>query len=100
MFQITMKILKWASPYKRRMILGFVMSLINSIFIAFPIFLSAQVFNRILSYHQIVMYEILDVIGLMIILVLARFITAYLKNKLQESIAYEMSAHESHNCDN
>lgn len=94
MFQITMKILKWASPYKRRMILGFVMSLINSIFIAFPIFLSAQVFNHILSYHQIAMYEILDVLGLMIILVLARFITAYLKNKLQESIAYEMSAHE------
>ena len=60
MFQITMKILKWASPYKRRMILGFVMSLINSIFIAFPIFLSAQVFNRILSYHQIVMLGVVQ----------------------------------------
>lgn len=94
MFQITFKILKWATPYKSRMILGFVMSFINSIFIALPIYLAAQVFNRILSHKQIEMYEIMSVLGIMILLVLARFVTAYLKNRLQESIAYEMSAKE------
>ncbi|WP_367121239.1 ABC transporter ATP-binding protein [Staphylococcus capitis] len=94
MFQITFKILKWVTPYKSRMILGFVMSFINSIFIALPIFLAAQVFNRVLSHKQIEMYEIMGVLGIMILLVLARFVTAYLKNRLQESIAYEMSAEE------
>lgn len=94
MFQITFKILKWGTPYKSRMILGFVMSFINSIFIALPIFLAAQVFNRVLSHKQIEMYEIMGVLGIMILLVLARFVTAYLKNRLQESIAYEMSAEE------
>lgn len=94
MFQITFKILKWATPYRSRMILGFIMSFINSIFIALPIFLAAQVFNRVLSHKQIEMYEIMSVLGIMILLVLARFVTAYLKNRLQESIAYEMSAKE------
>lgn len=94
MFQITFKLLKWATPYRSRMILGFVMSFINSIFIALPIFLAAQVFNRVLSHKQIEMYEIMSVLGIMILLVLARFVTAYLKNRLQESIAYEMSAKE------
>lgn len=94
MFQITFKILKWETPYRSRMILGFVMSFINSIFIALPIFLAAQVFNRVLSHKQIEMYEIMSVLGIMILLVLARFVTAYLKNRLQESIAYEMSAKE------
>ncbi|WP_086429303.1 ABC transporter ATP-binding protein [Staphylococcus cornubiensis] len=94
MFRITLKIIKWTAPYRSRMILGFVMSLINSIFIALPIFLAAQVFNRVLSHKQIEMYEIMIVLGLMILLVLARFVTAYLKNTLQESIAYEMSTRE------
>jgi len=52
------------------------------------------VFNRVLSHKQIEMYEIMSVLGIMILLVLARFVTAYLKNRLQESIAYEMSAKE------
>lgn len=51
-------------------------------------------FNRVLSHKQIEMYEIMSVLGIMILLVLARFVTAYLKNRLQESIAYEMSAKE------
>lgn len=38
MFKITFKILKWAKPYRNRMVLGFIMSFINSIFIALPIF--------------------------------------------------------------
>ncbi|WP_340296962.1 ABC transporter ATP-binding protein [Staphylococcus coagulans] len=94
MFHITFKILKWVSPYRSRMILGFVMSFVNSIFIALPIFLAAQVFNRVLSYKKIEMYEIIGVLGAMILLVLARFVTAYLKNRLQESITYEMGAKE------
>ncbi|SUK38497.1 ABC transporter ATP-binding protein [Staphylococcus aureus] len=70
------------------------MSFINSIFIALPIFLAAQVFNRVLNTKRIEVYEIISVLVIMILLVIARFITAYLKNRFQESIAYEMSAQE------
>lgn len=38
MFQITFKILNWIRPYKVRMIFGFIMSFLNAIFIALPIF--------------------------------------------------------------
>lgn len=100
MFRITFKILNWVSPYKTRMILGFVMSFLNAIFIALPIFLASQIFNNVVSHKSIYGKDIFNVVIIMIILVLGRFITAYLKSKNQESIAYEMSANERLNIGN
>ncbi|HDC8402759.1 TPA: ABC transporter ATP-binding protein [Staphylococcus aureus] len=100
MFRITFKILNWVSPYKTRMILGFIMSFLNAIFIALPIFLASQIFNNVVSHKSIYGKDIFNVVIIMIILVLARFITAYLKSKNQESIAYEMSANERLNIGN
>lgn len=100
MFRITFKILNWVSPYKTRMILGFIMSFLNAIFIALPIFLASQIFNNVVSHKSIYGKDIFNVVIIMIILVLGRFITAYLKSKKQESIAYEMSANERLNIGN
>ncbi|HHO6113776.1 TPA: ABC transporter ATP-binding protein [Staphylococcus aureus] len=100
MFQITFKILNWIRPYKARMILGFSMSFLNAIFIALPIFLAAKIFNNVVSHKSIYGKDIFNVVIIMIILVLGRFITAYLKSKNQESIAYEMSANERLNIGN
>lgn len=100
MFRITFKILNWVSPYKTRMILGFIMSFLNEIFIALPIFLASQIFNNVVSHKSIYGKDIFNVVIIMIILVLGRFITAYLKSKNQESIAYEMSANERLNIGN
>ncbi|HAR5071380.1 TPA: ABC transporter ATP-binding protein [Staphylococcus aureus] len=100
MFRITFKILNWVSPYKTRMILGFIMSFLNAIFIALPIFLASQIFNNVVSQKSIYGKDIFNVVIIMIILVLGRFITAYLKSKNQESIAYEMSANERLNIGN
>lgn len=94
MFQITFKILNWIRPYKARMILGFSMSFLNAIFIASPIFLAAKIFNNVLSHKPIYMKDILNVVIIMVLLVIGRFITAYFKSKSHESIAYEMSAKE------
>ena len=52
MFRITFKILNWVSPYKTRMILGFIMSFLNAIFIALPI-LASQIFNNVVSHKSI-----------------------------------------------
>ncbi|HDI7317190.1 TPA: ABC transporter ATP-binding protein [Staphylococcus aureus] len=100
MFRITFKILNWVSPYKTRMILGFIMSFLNAIFIALPIFLASQIFNNVVFHKSIYGKDIFNVVIIMIILVLGRFITAYLKSKNQESIAYEMSANERLNIGN
>ncbi|HCW8502025.1 TPA: ABC transporter ATP-binding protein [Staphylococcus aureus] len=100
MFRITFKILNWVSPYKTRMILGFIISFLNAIFIALPIFLASQIFNNVVSHKSIYGKDIFNVVIIMIILVLGRFITAYLKSKNQESIAYEMSANERLNIGN
>ncbi|MBS3554290.1 ABC transporter ATP-binding protein [Staphylococcus aureus] len=100
MFRITFKILNWVSPYKTRMILGFIMSFLNAIFIALPIFLASQIFNNVVSHKSIYGKDIFNVVIIMIILVLGRFITAYLKSKNQVSIAYEMSANERLNIGN
>ncbi|HBU9594409.1 ABC transporter ATP-binding protein/permease [Staphylococcus aureus] len=100
MFRITFKILNWVSPYKTRMVLGFIMSFLNAIFIALPIFLASQIFNNVVSHESIYGKDIFNVVIIMIILVLGRFITAYLKSKNQESIAYEMSANERLNIGN
>ncbi|HDG8498460.1 TPA: ABC transporter ATP-binding protein [Staphylococcus aureus] len=100
MFRITFKILNWVSPYKTRVVLGFIMSFLNAIFIALPIFLASQIFNNVVSHKSIYGKDIFNVVIIMIILVIGRFITAYLKSKNQESIAYEMSANERLNIGN
>lgn len=63
-------------------------------------FLASQIFNNVVSHKSIYGKDIFNVVIIMIILVLGRFITAYLKSKNQESIAYEMSANERLNIGN
>lgn len=63
-------------------------------------FLASQIFNNVVSHKSIYGKDIFNVVIIMIILVIGRFITAYLKSKNQESIAYEMSANERLNIGN
>ena len=94
MFRITFRILRWMAPYKGRMFAGFMLSFANSILIALPIFLAAQVFARIMSQETISNKDIFNVFLAMIFLVAGRFVMTYAKSRLHESIAYEMTADE------
>ncbi|CAM3011523.1 ABC transporter ATP-binding protein [Staphylococcus argensis] len=94
MFRITFRILHWMAPYKGRMIAGFMISFVNSILIALPIFLAAQVFARIMSQETISNKDIFNVFLAMVFLVAGRFVMTYAKSRLHESIAYEMTADE------
>ena len=94
MFRITFRILHWMAPYKGRMFAGFMLSFANSILIALPIFLAAQVFARIMSQETISNKDIFNVFLAMIFLVAGRFVMTYAKSRLHESIAYEMTADE------
>ncbi len=55
---------------------------------------SCKIFNNVLSHKPIYMKDILNVVIIMVLLVIGRFITVYFKSKSHESIAYEMSAKE------
>ena len=94
MFRITFRILHWMAPYKGRMFAGFMLSFANSILIALPVFLAAQVFARIMSQETISNKDIFNVFLAMIFLVAGRFVMTYAKSRLHESIAYEMTADE------
>lgn len=94
MFRITFRILHWMAPYKGRMIAGFMLSFVNSILIALPIFLAAQVFARIMSQETISNKDIFNIFLAMVFLVAGRFVMTYAKSRLHESIAYEMTADE------
>lgn len=94
MFRITFRILHWMAPYKGRMIAGFMLSFANSILIALPIFLAAQVFARIMSQETINNKDIFNIFLAMVFLVASRFVMTYAKSRLHESIAYEMTADE------
>ena len=94
MFRITFRILHWMAPYKGRMIAGFMLSFANSILIALPIFLAAQVFARIMSQETISNKDIFNIFLAMVFLVAGRFVMTYAKSRLHESIAYEMTADE------
>lgn len=96
MFKTTNRILKWAKKYNIRMKKGFVYSFLNSVFVSLPIMLSVYVFNLILGkYFGKGNYgnkEIITVTILMIIFVMGRYVTSYLKAVNQESIGYELTA--------
>lgn len=94
MFRITFRILHWMAPYKGRMIAGFMLSFVNSILIALPIFLAAQVFARIMSQETISNKDIFNIFLAMVFIVAGRFVMTYAKSRLHESIAYEMTADE------
>lgn len=96
MFKTTNRILKCAKKYNIRMKKGFVYSFLNSVFVSLPIMLSVYVFNLILGkYFGKGNYgnkEIITVTILMIIFVMGRYVTSYLKAVNQESIGYELTA--------
>lgn len=96
MFKTTNRIFKWAKKYNIRMKKGFVYSFLNSVFVSLPIMLSVYVFNLILGkYFGKGNYgnkEIITVTILMIIFVMGRYVTSYLKAVNQESIGYELTA--------
>lgn len=47
MFKTTVRILNWSRKYSTRIKKGFILSFLNSVFIAMPIMLSIYVFNLV-----------------------------------------------------
>lgn len=98
MFQTISRIVKWTGKYKCRLYLGCVCSFIASMMTAAPTMIAAWALGKILEsyWNQIPVEENLwleSTLGMIGFIVL-RFVFSYIKAVLQESIGYEVAAHE------
>lgn len=88
----------WPKEYRRRLKIGFIYSFFNSIFSALPVMGTAYALNLVIQNdageRQMSVTDIWLVFSFMIIVVLGRFLTSYLRAVTQDSIAYEVTANE------
>ena len=96
MFKTVRRIMQWAREYRTRLYLGFVCSFLAAGFTAGPVILAAWALDCVIkdSYGQEKINTNLVWICLLGILlsIFLRFLFSYWKNKLQESIGYEVAA--------
>ena len=98
MFQSVGRILRWAKGYRRRMILGFVCSFFATWCTAGPVMLAAWALGRLIgnAWGENELSASLPwlCLGGIILLIVLRFVCAYWKNRLQESIGTERAAQQ------
>lgn len=96
MIKTIKRIMRWANAYTFRLYLGFICSFLTAGFTAGQVLLAAWALDLIIidSYGEKTADKSLIWICLfgMVILVFLRFLFSYWKNKLQESIGYEVAA--------
>jgi len=92
------KVLFWCKAYRKRLYIGCVFSFLNSIFIVLPVLAVAFIINMMLdmsNQNQSIDRKLwLYTLCFMIIAVMGRVITAYLKARFQESIGSECAAEQ------
>ena len=98
MFKSIMRIINWTGEYKRYIFLGFVFSVLDSIFVAFPLITTGFMVNRV--YEDMIGGEVLTVnevylsIALILGSILLRWFCSYKRSKLQDNVAYMVSRQE------
>lgn len=96
MFKTIKRILIWAKAYRGRLIAGFICSFFSAWCVGGPVILAAYMLDRIIrdSREEFTVDAglIWQSLGLLAALILLRFLFTYGKNRLQESIGYEIGA--------
>ncbi len=98
MIKALVRIVRWTGPYKRRLVLGCVCSFFMSWAVAAPTVLAAWLLARVAEDAAgtrgldpaWVWWSLLALVGC----VAARYVLTYGKNRLQESIGYEVAAQD------
>ena len=98
MLKTMRRIIHWAGQRKYRLYWGFLWSFLQTVFIAMPIMGAAYVLNLMLEDRagrmKLTPVWALYLSVFMIVMVLGRFLFAYLRAVFQESIGYEVTAEE------
>ena len=98
MFRTVKRLIDWTGNYKKRVYIGFIFAFLNGIFTALPIMLASYGLNAILKDfsgkepldHTMIWKLLFSVI----VCVLLRFISSYLRAITQESVGYEATAEQ------
>lgn len=96
MFHTIKRITKWAQEYKKRLYLGYICSFLSAWFVAAPVMLAAWLLEKMTEDYNGTsplsrVYIWYSAAGMILAIVL-RFFFTYWKNRLQESIGYEVAA--------
>lgn len=96
MFHTIKRITKWAQEYKKRLYLGYICSFLSAWFVAAPVMLAAWFLEKMTEDYNGTSplsraYIWYSAAGMILAIVL-RFFFTYWKNRLQESIGYEVAA--------
>ena len=98
MFKSIARILKWTGDCKKRIYLGFIFSVIDSIFVAFPFLVAGYMVRKVyLDLNGVSTLEMSDVylsVGLMLFSIMFRWLCTYTRSKLQDNAAYKVSKEE------
>ena len=98
MFKSITRIINWMGPLRKRVYLGFVFSVLDSIFAAFPFVVTGIMVNKMYEDFtgvsslemKYVFYSILFVL----VAVMLRWLCSYTRSRLQDNVAYEVSRQE------
>lgn len=98
MFKTIGRIMKWAGNYRVRLYAGFICSFLSAWCVAGPVMVAAWVLDKIIQDSRgnapIDGSLVWMSLGVIILLILLRFLFTYLKNRLQESIGHEIGAEQ------
>ena len=90
--------IRWTGTYKKRLYIGFVYSFFNTLFTAFPIMAASYGLSLIIKDRNgeraLSEWDILYMLGFMILAIAGRALFAYLRAVSQESIGFEVTANE------
>ena len=98
MFHSVGRIMRWAGAYRKRMVLGFVCSFFATWCTAGPVVLAAWALGQLIvdawGEERLSPHRPWLCLGGIILLIVLRFVCAYWKNRLQESIGTERAAQQ------
>lgn len=98
MFKTIKRIIDWCGEFKGKLYIGFIFSFFSTWFAAMPIMIAAYTVSMLIDDARGVAEFDTKWIGLSIVLILLliflRFLFDYLRARFQESISYELAAHD------
>ena len=98
MFKSIMRIIQWTGPLKKRIYLGFLFSVLDSIFTAGPVVVTGIMINAIYKdmkgISELKTSSIYISLGAIFISILIRWICNYTRSRLQDNVAYKVSEGE------
>ena len=96
MFKTIGRIIRWCGEFRGKLYLGFVFSFLSHLFAAIPVMVAAYTVGLLITAAQggapFDRRWIWGSFGLLLVLVLLRFLFDYLRSRCQEAISYELVA--------